>query len=150
MDSGLFVYCSHVKYENTVTISLLNFLSASLSLSRHLATDISVQKHLKTKLVDDVLVITIDSPNQKVNSLGSEVTKEFEAILKEFETNGAAKSAVVISAKPGCFIAGADISMLEKCKTVEEARKISHEGQILFNRMENGTKPIVAAINGVW
>lgn len=51
--------------------------------------------------------------------------------------------------KPGCFIAGADIGMLEACKTAEEATKISHGAQIMFDRMEKSRKPIVAAINGV-
>lgn len=106
-------------------------------------------KHIKTKVVDSVLVVTLDSPGVKVNSLGAEVQAEFDAVFRELETNPALSSAVVISAKPGCFIAGADITMLEKCKTVEEATKISHEGQLQFNKMEKSRKPIVAAINGV-
>ncbi|XP_053693292.1 trifunctional enzyme subunit alpha, mitochondrial [Sabethes cyaneus] len=106
-------------------------------------------KHIKTKLVDNVLVVTLDSPNAKVNSLGAEVQAEFDAVFREVETNPAVSSAVVISAKPGCFIAGADITMLEKCKTAAEATKISYEGQMQFNKMENSRKPIVAAINGV-
>ena len=114
-----------------------------------MATDATNQQHIKTKVVDDVLVICLDSPNSKVNSLGEAVTKEFETILKNFETNSAVNSAVLISGKPGCFVAGADISMLEKCKTKTEAQTISHEAQNLFNRMENGKKPIIAAISGV-
>ncbi|XP_058819370.1 trifunctional enzyme subunit alpha, mitochondrial [Topomyia yanbarensis] len=106
-------------------------------------------KQVKTKIVDNVLVITLDAPNSKVNSLGMEVQAEFETILRDLETNPSVTSAVVISAKPGCFIAGADISMLEKCKSAAEASKISHEGQIQFNKMEKSKKPIVAAINGV-
>lgn len=94
-------------------------------------------------------MIKLDSPNAKVNSLGKEVTTEFDCILKDFETNPNVKSAVLISAKPGCFVAGADITMLEQCNTVEEARKISHEAQLMFNRMEKSSKPIVCAINGV-
>lgn len=39
--------------------------------------------------------------------------------------------------------------MLEQCKTAEDAKQISHAGQLRFNRMESGKKPIVAAINGV-
>lgn len=85
----------------------------------------------------------------KVNSLGKEVTAEFEGILKDFESNPNAKSAVLISAKPGCFVAGADISMLEECQTAGEAMKISHEAQLMFSRMERSPKPIVCAINGV-
>jgi enoyl-CoA hydratase / long-chain 3-hydroxyacyl-CoA dehydrogenase len=78
----------------------------------------------------------------------AEVTAEFETILRDLETNPNVNSAVLISAKPGCFVAGADITMLEQCQTVEEAKKISHEAQIMFNRMEKSSKPIVAAING--
>lgn len=106
-------------------------------------------QNIKTKVVDDVLVITLDAPNSKVNSLGAEIMQEFEQVMNSFETNSAVRSAVLISAKPGCFVAGADISMLENCKTAEEAKQISHAGQIRFNRMEKGSKPIVAAINGV-
>lgn len=120
-----------------------------MSLNRHLASLQSPQKHIRTSVTDDVLIIKLDSPNVKVNSLGKEVTAEFEAILKDFESNPNVKSAVLISAKPGCFVAGADITMLEKCKSVEEATKISHEGQLMFNRMEQSPKPIVCAINGV-
>lgn len=94
------------------------------------------------------MVVKLDAPNSKVNSLGKQLTEEFEQVLKEFETNSNVKSAVLISGKPGCFIAGADISMLEQCKTEDDARRISHEGQLMFNRMEKSPKPIVAAING--
>lgn len=80
--------------------------------------------------------------------MGAEVQAEFRGILQELETNPSINSAVVISGKPGCFIAGADISMLEQCKTAEDATKISHEGQIMFDRLEESSKPIVAAISG--
>uniref|UniRef100_A0A336KZW8 Trifunctional enzyme subunit alpha, mitochondrial n=1 Tax=Culicoides sonorensis TaxID=179676 RepID=A0A336KZW8_CULSO len=107
------------------------------------------RKHIRTKQVGDVFVITLDSPGSKVNSLGEEVFAEFESLFREFETNPSVNSAVLISGKPGCFVAGADISMLEKCKSVEEALKVSHNGQLMFNRIEKSSKPVVAAINGV-
>ncbi|XP_055682060.1 trifunctional enzyme subunit alpha, mitochondrial [Lutzomyia longipalpis] len=123
------------------------FSPAGLSLKRYVS-DAAPQKHIKTKVVDGVLVVTLDSPNVKVNSLGDEVSKEFENVLRDLETNAGVNSAVVISAKPGCFVAGADISMLEKCKTAQDGEKVSHGGQIMFNRLEQSKKPIVAAING--
>lgn len=110
---------------------------------------VATNKHITTKVVDGVLVVTINSPNSKVNSLGVEISAEFEGVIKDLETNSAVNSAVLISGKPGCFIAGADIGMLEACKTVEEASKISHGAQIMFDKMEKSRKPIVAAINGV-
>ncbi|KAI8042973.1 trifunctional enzyme subunit alpha, mitochondrial [Drosophila gunungcola] len=106
-------------------------------------------KHLHTKVVNGVLVIRIDSPNAKVNSLGTEVSDEFERVIKDLETNPAVSSAVLISGKPGCFVAGADIGMLEACQTAEEATLISHGAQVMFDRMERSKKPIVAAISGV-
>ncbi|CRK99700.1 CLUMA_CG012970, isoform A [Clunio marinus] len=123
--------------------------STFLSFNRYLATAETPRKHIKTSVVDDVLVIKLDSPNVKVNSLGKEITTEFDSILKEFESNPNVKSAVLISGKPGCFVAGADITMLEQCKTAEEAQKISHDAQLMFNRMEKSPKPIVCAINGI-
>lgn len=123
--------------------------TVNLVQSRFMAADISTMKNTRTKVVDGVLVVTLDSHGSKVNSLGVEITNEFEQIIKEIETNPAINSAVLISAKPGCFVAGADIGMLEACKTAEEASKISREAQAMFKRMENSRKPIVAAINGV-
>lgn len=105
--------------------------------------------HLRTKLVDGVYVITIDSPNVKVNSLGHAVSDEFDAVIRELETNPAINSAVLISGKPGVFVAGADISMIESCKTEAEATSLSLRGQQMLDRMERSKKPIVAAINGV-
>lgn len=37
---------------------------------------------------------------------------EFENNWKQFQNDPALKAAVIISAKPGCFIAGADIKYL--------------------------------------
>lgn len=106
-------------------------------------------KHTSTRMVDDVLVVSINSPDSKVNSLGKEISLEFENIIKELETNSNIRSAVLISQKPDCFVAGADIGMLEACKTDKEAEEISHGAQIMFSRIENSKKPVVAAINGV-
>lgn len=80
--------------------------------------------------------------------MGADVQNEFRGILQELESNPSITSAVVISGKPGCFIAGADISMIEQCKTAEDATRIAEEGQQIFHRLEQSKKPIVAAING--
>lgn len=126
-----------------------NFAVAVAINKRCFASAATSDKYIKTKNVDGVLVVTLDDPTAKVNSLGAQVQAEFVKVLQEIETNPSITSAVITSAKPGCFIAGADISMLEKCKTAADAVKISHEGQILFDRLEKCHKPIVAAINGV-
>lgn len=108
----------------------------------------ATQVHTKCKLVNGVYVITIDSPNVKVNSLNTSVMEEVSNILNEVDSNPAIEAAVLISGKPGCFIAGADITMLEACKTKEEVVSLSKRGHEIFRRMEKSNKPYVAAIQG--
>lgn len=57
---------------------------------------------------------------------------EFNKILQEVESNPAIEATVLISGKPDCFIAGADIPMLENCKTKEEAVNISRAGKLMY------------------
>lgn len=86
--------------------------------------------------------------NQQVNSLNSEVMSEIQSILKKIQSDSSIKSAVIISGKPGCFIAGADISMLAACKTADQVKQISKSGQQILAEIESSSKPIVAAISG--
>lgn len=69
-------------------------------------------------------------------------------LLNKINNDSNIRGAVIISGKPGSFIAGADLNMLTNFKTAEEASQISKKGQeILFN-FEKCSKPIVAAIKG--
>ena len=72
------------------------------------------QKHATMTVDDGVAMIYLDSKDSKVNSLNEEVMTEMQTIFKEVQSKPEIKSAVLISKKPGCFIAGADIKMLEK------------------------------------
>ena len=83
-----------------------------------------------------------------MNSLNQEVMTDMEAIFNECLTNSKVKSVVVISGKLGCFIAGADINMIEKCKSAEEAQTLSKGCQDFLSRVESSSKPVVAAIMG--
>ncbi|CAB3383376.1 Hypothetical predicted protein [Cloeon dipterum] len=108
----------------------------------------SASLHTRLEIKNNVAVITLDSPNVKVNSLNDEVMSEVQGVLQKIENDPSVQAAVLISGKPGCFIAGADIKMLEKCKTVEEATTISKNGQRILAQVENSKKPVVAAIMG--
>ena len=64
-------------------------------------------------------------------------------------SNPKVKSAVLISGKPGTFIAGADVKMIDAMDSVKIATDASAEGQAFIkDKIENSKKPIVAAING--
>ena len=69
-------------------------------------------------------------------------------IFSKVETDPSIEAAVIISKKPGCFIAGADISMLNKVKSATEGSVLAAEGQAIMQRIEDCPKPVVAAIMG--
>lgn len=104
--------------------------------------------HINYGVKGDVAVIRINSPNSKVNTLNKEVQSEFAEVMNEIWANDQIRSAVLISSKPGCFVAGADINMLASCTTPQEATRISQEGQRMFEKLEKSPKPVVAAISG--
>lgn len=86
--------------------------------------------------------------NFQVNSLSEDVMVELKTNLNKALHDPVVKGSVIISGKSNCFIAGADISMLQACRTSEEVHKISQEGQKMLNQVETSTKPVVAAIMG--
>merc|ERR1712156_888 len=105
-------------------------------------------KHASLKVDNGVGVIKLDSPGVKMNSLNEEVMRDMEAIFNEVQSRDDVKSVVLISGKVGCFIAGADINMIEKCKTADEAQALSKGCQDFLAKVEASKKPVVAAIMG--
>lgn len=103
---------------------------------------------VKYDIQDSVAVIRFDTPNSKVNVLSEVLTREFVDVFQDVSSNQNVKSIVLISSKPGCFIAGADISMLNAADTIEKATDISSNGQKVFQAIEDSKKPVVAAISG--
>ncbi|XP_066122802.1 trifunctional enzyme subunit alpha, mitochondrial [Saccopteryx bilineata] len=104
--------------------------------------------HINYGAKGDVAVIRINSPNSKVNTLNKELQSEFMEVMNEIWASDQFRSVVLISSKPGCFIAGADINMLAACKTAQEITQLSQEGQKMFEKLEKSSKPVVAAISG--
>jgi len=119
------------------------------ALKRHFCVSSAVNgKHVNYSVQDGVATIKFDSPDSKVNSLGIESSAELQEVFHKFVSDSSAKSAVLMSGKPGCFIAGADITMLANCKTAEEATELSKGCQDLLFEVEKSSKPVVAAIQG--
>ncbi|XP_044519687.1 trifunctional enzyme subunit alpha, mitochondrial [Gracilinanus agilis] len=104
--------------------------------------------HVDYTIKGDVAVVRLNSPNSKVNTLNKELTSDFVKVMNEIWSSDTVKSAVIISTKPGCFIAGADINMIAACKTAQEVTQLSREGQQMLEKLEKSPKPIVAAISG--
>uniref|UniRef100_H0ZW88 Trifunctional enzyme subunit alpha, mitochondrial n=1 Tax=Taeniopygia guttata TaxID=59729 RepID=H0ZW88_TAEGU len=104
--------------------------------------------HVSCDIKGDVAVVRFNTPNSKVNTLSKQLSAEFTDVMNEIWANEAVKSAVLISSKPGSFIAGADLNMLEACKTAQEVTQLSQDGQKMLEKIEHSPKPVVAAISG--
>uniref|UniRef100_A0A9J7Y6T7 Trifunctional enzyme subunit alpha, mitochondrial n=1 Tax=Cyprinus carpio carpio TaxID=630221 RepID=A0A9J7Y6T7_CYPCA len=116
--------------------------------SLSVSSAVLARTHVSYEVKDNVAVVRINDPTSKVNTLSRHMQAEMVEVMNEIWGNAAVKSAVLISRKPGCFIAGADINMIQACKTAEEVTSLSQEGQKIFDQVEKSPIPIVAAING--
>ena len=101
-----------------------------------------------TERLDNVAVITIDVPGEKMNTLKAEFGVQVRAILKQIRENKALRGVVFISGKPDNFIAGADINMIGSCQTAQEAEALARQGQQIMAEIHALPIPVVAAIHG--
>jgi 3-hydroxyacyl-CoA dehydrogenase/enoyl-CoA hydratase/3-hydroxybutyryl-CoA epimerase len=103
---------------------------------------------LTLEMVDGIAVITFDLKNESINKFSPAVIAEFTAMIDRIEKDLAVKGAVLISGKPGTFIAGADIDQFLEFKTAADAQAASAFGHTMMTRIEKGRVPVVAAIEG--
>ena len=94
---------------------------------------------------DGVAVITIDNP--PVNALSPAVWEGIATAVARAVEDSAAEAIVLIGAGT-TFIAGADIKVFDTLKTKEDSFKRSAGTHALLRRVEDATKPLVAAIHG--
>jgi 3-hydroxyacyl-CoA dehydrogenase/enoyl-CoA hydratase/3-hydroxybutyryl-CoA epimerase len=97
---------------------------------------------------DGVGVITMDVAGESMNVLKAAFAEEISDLLEQVRSNKSLKGLVIISGKPDSFIAGADITMLDACKSAAEATAIATMGQQMFNQLEQLNIPLIAAIHG--
>jgi 3-hydroxyacyl-CoA dehydrogenase / enoyl-CoA hydratase / 3-hydroxybutyryl-CoA epimerase len=97
---------------------------------------------------DGVLVLTIDVPGEKVNTLGKGMMQELHALLGELESRADVRAVVIRSGKPDNFIAGADIKDFVAIKSSLEGEALSRQGQAIMDRLAALRVPVVAAIHG--
>ena len=93
-----------------------------------------------------ICTIVINRPD-KLNALNKEVFNELDKAIDEVYRNPEIRSAIITGAGPKAFVAGADISEFLELKP-GQAPTLAKRGQIVFDKIENSAKPIVAAVNG--
>jgi enoyl-CoA hydratase len=102
---------------------------------------------LLTSLENNVYIITINRPD-KLNALNKTVIEELGAAIDEVCNNKEIKSAIITGSGTKAFVAGADISEFVSLDG-KAGKALAQKGQdLVFSKIENCPKPIIAAVNG--
>src|SRR5688500_16767406 len=88
----------------------------------------------------DVALLTFDLPGKSANILSTAVLAELSAHLGQLETRRDLKGLVIISGKPGMFIAGADLREFAVSLGAPNSDVVAlcRRGQQLFQRLSQG------------
>jgi len=102
---------------------------------------------IATELTDGIFTITINRP-EKLNALNKAVIDELGLALDDMYNNNEIKCTIITGAGQKAFVAGADISEFLQLNG-EGGKSLAQKGaELVFNKIENCPKPIVAAVNG--
>ena len=92
-------------------------------------------------------IITIDRP-KKFNALNKKTIEELHDAFCSLENDSTVKVIVITGSGEKAFVAGADIAEFANFN-IDNGGKLAAKGQeLLFNLIDNFSKPVIAAING--
>jgi 3-hydroxyacyl-CoA dehydrogenase / enoyl-CoA hydratase / 3-hydroxybutyryl-CoA epimerase len=103
---------------------------------------------LTVEMVDGIAVVTLDVPNESVNTLTRPVREAYTSLIERLEREGGPRGVVLLSGKPDTWIAGADVGELSSIRSAAEAEELSRAGHAMLARLEELEAPVVAAISG--
>jgi 3-hydroxyacyl-CoA dehydrogenase/enoyl-CoA hydratase/3-hydroxybutyryl-CoA epimerase/3-hydroxyacyl-CoA dehydrogenase/enoyl-CoA hydratase/3-hydroxybutyryl-CoA epimerase/enoyl-CoA isomerase len=104
---------------------------------------------LRLEVTDHIATITFDQPGSRANTLGSAILSEWETLLGQLAGHSDIRGLLLISGKPGMFIAGADLRELGKAVGDPDAtRRLTQKGLDIIAAIEKLPYPTVAAIEG--
>lgn len=104
----------------------------------------------ETLLIDvdesGICTLTINRPD-KLNALNSKVLDELDEAVDAIQKNYKVNALIITGAGEKAFVAGADIKELSSLDPVS-GEKVSEKGQRIFQKIEDLTIPVIAAVNG--
>ncbi|MEN6413853.1 MAG: short-chain-enoyl-CoA hydratase [Veillonellales bacterium] len=93
-----------------------------------------------------VAVITINRP-KALNALNSAVLDDLNQAFDEVAANDAVKVVILTGSGEKAFVAGADITQMKDMNVIE-GKIFAEKGQSTFLKIEQCTKPVIAAVHG--
>ena len=102
-------------------------------------------KTIKYEIKDSIAFFTINRPDV-LNALNGDVLNDLSAAADDAEKDNSVK-AVIITGEGRAFVAGADIAAM-KGQSPAEALTFAQFGHSVMSKLENLSKPVIAAVNG--
>ncbi len=103
-------------------------------------------KHVHVTIENKVAKLVIDHP--PANALSDPVLNDIDAAIDSVSTEASVK-VIVITGQGRFFVAGADINQLDTIKDARSGEALAAKGQRVMSRVEQLTKPVICAINGM-
>lgn len=103
-------------------------------------------KNLLFEIKNHTALVTINRPD-KLNALNGQTIDELEDVFKSIKDNAEIFVVVITGSGEKAFVAGADISELNKLDVIS-AKEFSEKGNRIFREIETFGKPVIAAVNG--
>ncbi|WEK68568.1 MAG: enoyl-CoA hydratase-related protein [Candidatus Chryseobacterium colombiense] len=94
-----------------------------------------------------ISIITINRP-ESLNALNAKTIQEISTALDQLNSEATCRAVIITGSGEKSFVAGADIKEFSDFGQ-EKAEELARNGQnSLFNKIENLSKPVIAAVNG--
>lgn len=98
---------------------------------------------------DNIAIVTMDCPGIPQNVLNKEAQADFEQVSADIRADSSLVGLIFTSGKKDCFLAGADISMLQSIETQQQAFDSSRLLHALCQEIADLPFTTVAAIDGI-
>lgn len=110
------------------------------------------RQYVKVSVEDRIATLTIDHP--PANAFSEQTVRDLASAFDEVSADSEVKAIVITGAGQFAFVAGADINEIKAQIDLGRAgkevkRDLIVAGQELFTRIEQSTKPVIAAINAI-
>ncbi|MFI5220188.1 MAG: enoyl-CoA hydratase/isomerase family protein [Bacteroidia bacterium] len=103
-------------------------------------------ENILTQIENGIFTLTINRPD-KLNALNKKTIQEIGNAIREAEKDNQVKIIIITGSGQKAFVAGADISEFSGL-SAEQGKELARNGHIVFNSIEQCTKPVIAAVNG--
>lgn len=102
--------------------------------------------YIKLDKEEEIAIVTINRP-EKLNAMNIDLIKELGDTIEQLDNDDSVRCVIITGAGEKAFSAGADIEYMSKI-TPLEAEQYALTGHATMNRIEELSKPVIAAVNG--